>query len=383
MQPERSYVVSAPGKVILFGEHAVVYGKSAIAASIDLRTTATINGHPDSVSLCLSNIGFSFKWPLSLIVSAQPIDSAKAAAEMMALLPESCSTVIKQSVAAFLSLYTQICKVPVGLRVDLSSELPIGAGLGSSASFSVCLATSLLLFSGAIDLPTVGPGLFTEEELNTINSWAFSAEKIIHGNPSGVDNSLCTFELEGKGQQRYTSLIASIYFCYFIIHGSGARVYTKQDGIRKLEGFPILQFVLTDTKVPKNTQKEVEKVRLRREMIPLIVNPLLDAIQEISDGCISACKFDGTQPPSDLLDRLEPPQTRKDMPDFLQLRMAFETTGSGGGGCALTLVRNNATDSDILDFRSLMMAEGFQCFQAQVGCPGVEARQNYASNHIG
>ncbi|KAH6587404.1 hypothetical protein BASA50_011407 [Batrachochytrium salamandrivorans] len=373
MQPERSYVVSAPGKVILFGEHAVVYGKSAIAASIDLRTTATINGHPDSVSLCLSNIGFSFKWPLSLIVSAQPIDSAKAAAEMMALLPESCSTVIKQSVAAFLSLYTQICKVPVGLRVDLSSELPIGAGLGSSASFSVCLATSLLLFSGAIDLPTVGPGLFTEEELNTINSWAFSAEKIIHGNPSGVDNSLCTF--------------------------GGARVYTKQDGIRKLEGFPILQFVLTDTKVPKNTQKEVEKVRLRREMIPLIVNPLLDAIQEISDGCISACKFDGTQPPSDLLDRLEifidmnhsiltalgvsHPKLEK----ICQISSSYgwhsKLTGSGGGGCALTLVRNNATDSDILDFRSLMMAEGFQCFQAQVGCPGVEARQNYASNHIG
>ncbi|KAG9120241.1 cystathionine beta-lyase, partial [Ceratobasidium sp. 392] len=58
-QAERPWMVSAPGKVILFGEHAVVHGVTAIAAAVDLRcyalTTPLPNSH--SISLTLSDLG--------------------------------------------------------------------------------------------------------------------------------------------------------------------------------------------------------------------------------------------------------------------------------------------------------------------------------------
>lgn len=75
------------------------------------------------------------------------------------------------------------------------SELPIGAGLGSSASYSVCLATSLLQLAGHVTQTSDQSNARTlsHDDLELINKWAFLSEKIIHGNPSGVDNSVATF----------------------------------------------------------------------------------------------------------------------------------------------------------------------------------------------
>lgn len=87
------------------------------------------------------------------------------------------------------------------------ATLPVGAGLGSSASFSACAATALLLVQGRIDLPPrpppatpshihvshqgrrAIPALVAED----INRWTYISEKILHGNPSGVDNSVAVF----------------------------------------------------------------------------------------------------------------------------------------------------------------------------------------------
>lgn len=82
----------------------------------------------------------------------------------------------------------------VGLDFLISSNLPTGAGLGSSAAFAVALVSSLLQLSGKIGNP--GEESFNkwpQRDLDLINSWAFMAEKIIHGNPSGVDNSMSSY----------------------------------------------------------------------------------------------------------------------------------------------------------------------------------------------
>ncbi len=93
------------------------------------------------------------------------------------------------------------------LNFTARSTLPIGAGLGSSASFSVCAATALLLIHKRISLPAP-PKRTTEEHIHIshqgrraipaavadeVNRWAFVAEKILHGNPSGVDNSVSVY----------------------------------------------------------------------------------------------------------------------------------------------------------------------------------------------
>jgi hypothetical protein len=102
------------------------------------------------------------------------------------------------------------------------STLPIGAGLGSSASFSACAATTILLLHQrisvhALPLPThlsherdAGQIHASHQERRAIapkvaeevNRWAFVAEKILHGNPSGVDNSVAVF----GGALAYTRL---------------------------------------------------------------------------------------------------------------------------------------------------------------------------------
>jgi mevalonate kinase len=86
----------------------------------------------------------------------------------------------------------------------LRSAIPIGSGLGSSASISVCLATALLVMGEHIPRPhhERSQKQRTAEEtqdnvdgevLKTINGWAYLGEKCIHGNPSGVDNTVATF----------------------------------------------------------------------------------------------------------------------------------------------------------------------------------------------
>jgi len=71
----------------------------------------------------------------------------------------------------------------------VKSFLPVGAGLGSSAAYGVSLVSALLTFFGYIEVDK-----FNEKDnLKFINDWAFIAEKIAHGNPSGLDNSVSTF----------------------------------------------------------------------------------------------------------------------------------------------------------------------------------------------
>lgn len=83
----------------------------------------------------------------------------------------------------------------------------MGAGLGSSASYSVCAATTSLLVHRRISVPPLPPRsssdhihvshegrrAITPVTAEEVNRWAFVAEKILHGNPSGVDNSVAVF----------------------------------------------------------------------------------------------------------------------------------------------------------------------------------------------
>jgi len=86
-----------------------------------------------------------------------------------------------------------------GVHIAVHSALPASAGLGSSAAFATCLVTSLLIGFGRIS-PSPQPGdedavvvRLTESDLRLINSWSFMVEKIIHGRPSGIDNSISTY----------------------------------------------------------------------------------------------------------------------------------------------------------------------------------------------
>ena len=87
----------------------------------------------------------------------------------------------------------QIRYKPATLTV--TSQLPLSSGLGSSAAFCVSISGALLALSscGGLDHSQEGWLVFEESELELVNKWAFEGEKIIHGKPSGIDNTVSTY----------------------------------------------------------------------------------------------------------------------------------------------------------------------------------------------
>jgi len=160
-----------------------------------------------------------------------------------------------------------VCAARPSFNLSARSTLPIGAGLGSSASFSVCIATALLLLHQRISIPpqpepSRDPGARSSTDpghihvshqgrraippnvAEEVNRWAFVSEKVLHGTPSGVDNSVSVF--------------------------GGALAYTKsgfagkKGGMEPIQGFKSLRFLLTDSKVPRDTKALVAGVSARK-----------------------------------------------------------------------------------------------------------------------
>jgi mevalonate kinase len=235
----QSFVVSAPGKVILSGEHAVVYGKSAIACSLGLFTTSSV-GSSDSLTLILDNFDFTHTWELKDFndfkqdtnSSSVDYDKWKQVKDMFKFE----NAMLSDSVCTFLYLWLSIRNNHKGISLTVQSKLPIGGGLGSSASYCVVLAASLLCFYGYLENPVQ----LNEKDLDLINSWAFIGETLLHGNPSGIDNMLITY--------------------------GGAKLFTKGD-VKNILGFSSMKFLLIDSKVEKNTGKQVALVRERVEKV--------------------------------------------------------------------------------------------------------------------
>lgn len=140
-------IVSAPGKVHLMGEHAVVYGKPALLAAINLRLRVSIQPAKKGISILEEN--------------------AQAREYMLFAI----KTVMKElRIEAF-----PACEVSV------SSEIPFGYHLGSSAALAVATVGAAIYFSKK---------LWNPQEINRI---AYEVEKKQHGNPSGGDNTAVTF----------------------------------------------------------------------------------------------------------------------------------------------------------------------------------------------
>ncbi|XP_028341012.1 mevalonate kinase isoform X6 [Physeter macrocephalus] len=285
-------LVSAPGKVILHGEHAVVHGKVALAVALNLRTFLRLQPHSNGkVGLNLPNIGIKRAWVVAKLqmldtsflkqgdVTALTPEQVEKLKEV-AGFPEDCADHEHLAVLSFLYLYLSICqsqRALPSLDVTVWSELPTGAGLGSSAAYSVCLAAALLTACEEIPNPLKdgeAASRWTEESLELINKWAFQGERVIHGNPSGVDNAVSTW---GGGLRYQKGKISSL-----------KSVETSAAGVKPVAGRsrpPALKILLINTKVPRSTKALVAGVRSRLLKFPEIVAPLLTSIDAISLEC--------------------------------------------------------------------------------------------------
>ncbi len=156
-----AYSASAPGKVILFGEHAVVYGRPAIAVPVaQVRAKAIAMAEPRAprgqVRIIAPNVG------LDATLEQLPADNPLA-------------VVIHGSIAAM-----QVSHIPA-CTITITSTIPIAGGLGSGAAVSVATLRALSAL--------LGRPLSNEQ----ISQLVYQAEMIYHGTPSGIDNTVITY----------------------------------------------------------------------------------------------------------------------------------------------------------------------------------------------
>jgi mevalonate kinase len=154
-------ISTAPGKTILFGEHAVVYGQPAIAVPVTERQAKVkifplIGSQTDQIQFIAPQIQFEKNY----------IDLDKHHPFRIAL----------EQVKNFLDIsHYPACKI------HLSSTIPISSGLGSSAAISVSLINALFSFVGY------------QASESLLSELAYKVEIEFHGTPSGIDNTVVAY----------------------------------------------------------------------------------------------------------------------------------------------------------------------------------------------
>ncbi|MED6218640.1 hypothetical protein PIB30_028482 [Stylosanthes scabra] len=341
----------APGKIILSGEHAVVHGSTAVAASINLYTYVTLrfstpSDNQDSLKLELKDEGLDFSWSTSKLKELFPestepqspkppsfsVESAKSIESLIEGLniPEAKIS-IASGVSAFLWLYTSIHGFKPA-TVSFTSELPMGSGLGSSASFCVALAAALLACTDfvSLDLKQQGWQSFQERQLDLVNKWAFEGEKIIHGKPSGIDNSVSAY---------------------------GNIISFKSGNMTHMKANMSLKMLITNTKVGRNTKALVAGVSERTLRHPEAMAFVFNAVDSISKELALILQ---SRASDDVLSVTEKEEKIEELMEMnqgllqsmgvshvtietvlrttLKYKLASKLTGAGGGGCVLTLL---------------------------------------------
>ena len=387
-------MTSAPGKVIVYGEHAVVHGKAAIAAAISLRSyllVTTLSKSKRTVSLRFPDIGLDHTWQIDSLpwsIFADP-DHKKMYYDMVTSLDSHLLGAIQPHLAsvspdappekkkmhhgaatAFLYLFLSLGNQAFpGSIYALRSTIPIGAGLGSSASISVCLSSALLLQIRTLSGPH--PDQPPEEarlQLERINHWAFVGEMCHHGNPSGVDN---TVSVGGK----------AVLF--------KRTNYGKPPTVTHLRTFPELPLLLVNTKQTRSTAKEVAKVSALKDKIPDVTELILNAIDRVTESAhelLTSPTFSEKDPHTALvlgtlmninhgllvslgvshpkLDRI------RELVDSVGIGWT-KLTGAGGGGSAITLLRPDTEVEKLRELEGKLDREGFERFETTLGGDGV------------
>lgn len=214
---------SAPGKIILFGEHAVVYGRPAIAVPVNqVRARAIVTANPGSA-------------PGTVRIQAPDVGLE---AELASLGQDH-----PLGVAARLVLSELGVTRPPACTLRITSSIPLSAGMGSGAAVSVALIRALSAFLGQALPP------------ERVSALAYEVEKLHHGTPSGIDNTVITYALP-------------VYF-------------TRGQPVEMLRLPRPFMVVIGDTGIASPTAIAVGDLRRAWQTEPARYEPLFDAVGRI------------------------------------------------------------------------------------------------------
>jgi mevalonate kinase len=303
----------ANGKVILLGEHAVVYGVPAIAAGIERGVEA--RAEPAATS--------------SLRVVAPGPESA--ASERRAA-PGDGSDLGR----GFQALLAELGAV--NLAVEATLELPPGSGLGASAALGVAIARAVLAAQGA--------ALDSARVLCATAAW----EGVYHGNPSGVDAAAAA--------------------------NDGCIWFDKASGPQPLTLARDLVLAIGLAGPPASTKVMVEGVARLRERRPAVVNKALEGVRALVQNaklCLEAGDLPGLGSLMNynqmLLSGLFVSTEGIERCCALAREagaLGAKLTGAGGGGAVVALC-----DRDSAQILAAWQAAGIECFGSHVRAPRV------------
>ncbi len=228
----------APGKVILFGEHAVVHGKPAIAVAVDRLAHVTLTGRTDSIIRAeISRLGVDGY----LNLENETINTQGYQIEVGLL----------KYVLKALKAVDHRTEPGTGLDVTVDIEMPVASGLGSSAAVTVATLAAASKYHQLNLKP------------KAISSLAHLVELEVQGAASPIDTTLSTY---------------------------GGVIYLSPD-VQEIVRLPIdwdLPLVIGHTRRQGNTGELVESVRLKKESYPSVINPIFESIQEVTEEARNA-----------------------------------------------------------------------------------------------
>lgn len=298
-------IATAAGKLIVLGEHAVVYGHRALAVPIlDAVTVAvTSSDGPTVVHVA--------EWGLECVVTRDEEDGIGAAVNLIA-----------DRLGASAEHFT----------IQVSTVLPRGMGLGSSAAIAVAMIRAIAGYLGR------------EIDDSAVNDIAFECEKLAHGTPSGVDNTLSCF---------------------------GEPMLFQNDGKLEVERLTLkepLPIVVGFSHQPGPTLEQVAGVRERLDLNGERYNAIFKQIDELS--CAGAEALTAGLYPElgrlmnvchGLLNALE--VSTPDLERMVAIArdngaLGAKLTGAGGGGSIIALCPGCEDD-----VRLALNQAGYQCLQ--------------------
>ena len=307
-------IASAPGKVILFGEHFVVYGVKAILCSINKRVTVTAEKTSERKISINSKIG------------------------KLELEPDKSISEINSPLKPFYYLANKAVEnKDTGIHIQIDSEIPLGAGLGSSSACCVAGAAAIFKLFGNI----------SREEILKL---AIEAERTIFENTSGADCTVCTY--------------------------GGIMEYDKNKGFKKIEHEPNFQLVIINSNMEHSTQSMVSKVKEFENKNKEEFSKLSNLESKLVEDVLKLVKENKIQEIGQKMNQNQEYLenigiSNKELTKMIKIgqesSFGAKITGSGGGGCIFALTNESNLQNILKKFKD----NNYECFSTKIDFKGL------------
>lgn len=305
---------SAPGKVILFGEHFVVYGVKAILCSINKRVTVTAEKTSERKISINSEIG------------------------KLVLEPNKSILEINSPLKPFYYLANKaIENKDTGIHIEIDSEIPLGVGLGSSSA--CCVAGAAAIFK-----------LFGDISKEEILELAIEAERTIFENTSGADCTVCVY--------------------------GGIMEYDKKQGFKKIEDEPNFQLVIANSNIEHSTESMVSEVKAftikNKEEFSKLLNQELELVEDVlkllkeNNTIELGEKINQNQEYLEIIG-ISNNKLREMIEIGQKTSFGAKITGSGGGGCIFAITDESNLEDTLKEFKD----NNFECFSVEIDFKGL------------